>query len=763
MSEVSHVSRRDFLAKLGLSAAGLVLAVYMPGLAAQETLRLTGEAPTLTGNGLMPNVFIHVATSGIVTIICHRAEMGQGVRSSLPFFYADELGASMDMVQVLQAEGDKKYGDQNTDGSSSVRKIFDSMRRSAATVRAMLIQAAANRWQVSPEKLTAEDNYVLLKGTQKKLSFGELAEEAGKLKVPSAEEVQLRPRKELKHLGKDLPLLDGPDYVTGRAIFGADVKLPGMLIAVIARPPVAGGKVKKHQARQALAIKGVEKVIPMPEPVVPYKFQPWGGIAVLARNTWTAIQGREALEIEWDHGENATYNSTDFRQALFASAKKGGTAIRKTGDVTKALKAASKVLEAEYYVPHIPHMTMEPPVAIAHYKKDDGGSCEVWAATQNPQAARTEVARVLGLSEDKVRVNVTLLGGGFGRKSKADFCSEAAWLSREAGSPVRVQFTREDDLHNDYLNTVNAQVLTAGLDQRGRVSAWKVNSAFPPIAYLFDGKSVGPSFGEFRQGISDLAISVPNIEAQGCEAKTHLRIGWLRSVYNIFHGFATNSFMDEIAHAKKVDTLDLMLELFSDGPMSLQQLGVEKYDNYAQPLEDYPVDGARMKGVLRQVAKSSSWKRRKKRKTHGYGIAAHRSFLSYVAVVAAVVKDKLGRIKVDEVWITIDAGTILNRDRVRAQMEGSVMNGITYFFNGGVTHKGGAVEQSSFDDAPLATMAQAPRKIHVDIIGTEAKPGGVGEPGVPPVAPAIANAIFALTGKRYREFGVKDLTSGTGA
>ena len=599
-----------------------------------------------------------------------------------------------------------------------------------------------------------------MRGSSKKMSFGELAVEAGKLDVPKPEAVMLRPKKELKHLGKILPLIDGPDYVTGKGVFGADFKLPDMLIAVIARPPVVGGKVKRFNDKKTLAVKGVRKVVKMPEPKQPYMFQPWGGVAVLASNTWAAIQGREQLELEWDHGPNASYNTKAFRETLFASARKGGEALRRVGDVDGALKGAAKTIEAEYYVPHLPHVAMEPPVAIAHYKKENGGFCEVWAPTQNPQAARTEIARVLGLSEEKVRVNVTLLGGGFGRKSKADFSSEAAYLSREMGVPVRVQFTREDDVHNDYLNTVNAQVLTAGLDESGKVTAWRVRTAFPPIPSLFDEKVKAPGLGDLQQGILDLALNVPNIQAESCEAQSHIRTGWLRSVYNIFHSFATNSFMDEIAHSLKKDPLDFMLELYGpDKKLTLQDLGVKELKNYGMPIEQHPVDGARLRAVLKQVAKNSGWKNRGNNKNRALGIAAHRSFLSYVGVVAAVTLSKDKKLKVDEVWVVIDAGTVVNVDRVRAQMEGSVINGMTYLLYGGVTHKDGAVEQSSFDDVRLTSMAEAPRKINVEIINREALPGGVGEPGVPPTAPAIANAIFALTGKRLREFASPDIAS----
>lgn len=764
MKELAVVTRRDFLTVLGLSTAGICLGVFAGTDATNEIggdtdpkAKTSSDKVENTLAGLNPNVFIHVAATGIVTIVCHRSEMGQGIRSSLPVLLADELGADMKQVRIIQADGDKKYGDQNTDGSNSIRGIYENMRKASATVRVMLIQEAAKRLNVSPDKLYAENNFVIQKGTKKKISFGDLAVEAGKQPVPKPEDVKLRPTKELKHLGKDLPLLDGQDYVTGKAIFGADVKLPGMLIAVIARPPVVGGKVKNYKDKNALSSSGVKAVIKMPEPKQPYMFQPWGGVAVLAENTWAAIQGREKLQIEWDHGANASYNSQAFRETLFESAKKGGTTLRKKGNVDEAFKKAEKVIESQYYVPHLPHINMEPPVAIAHYKKENGGFCEVWAPTQNPQAARTEVARVMGLSEEKVAVHVTLLGGGFGRKSKADFCSEAAWLSKETGVPVRVQFTREDDIHNDYLNTVNAQILKAGLDKEGKVIAWKVNTAFPSIMSLFNEKVNAPQPGDLQQGVLDLALNVPNVEAQACEATSHIRTGWLRSVYNIFHAFATNSFMDEIAHSLKKDPLDFMLSMYSDQKMDFNDLGITELKNYGQPIEKHPVNGARLRNVLKQVAKNSGWKNRTKVKNRGMGIAVHRSFLSYVGVVASVIKDKSGRIKVDEVWVAIDAGTVVNTDRVRAQMEGSVLNSINHFFFGGVTHKNGAVEQSSFDDMPIATIDFAPRKIHVDILRNEELPGGVGEPGVPPATPAIANAVFALTGKRIREFASPEL------
>ena len=748
--KIKNVSRRKFLTSVGLSAAGLTLGVYYFSRQGKDRAG-TGKETSREKPAFTPNVFVHIATSGLVTLYCHRSEMGQGIKSTLPVILADELGTTMDHVKVIQAVGDEKYGDQNTDGSSSIRGVFDWLRNMSAVARTLLIQAAAERWNVTPEQCETQENFVVLKGNKKKLGFGELAEEASKLSLPKEEDVKLRDLKELKQLGKMMPLIDGPAYIKGEAQYGADLSLPNMLIACIARPPVVGGKVKSLDSSEALKIKGVHKVIQMPDAKAPFGFQPWGGVAVLSQNTWTSDKAREALEIQWDHGEHADYNSEEFRQTLFQSARKGGKVHRKTGDVDKALKEASTTHEAEYYVPHLPHLNMEPPVAIADYREEDGEFCEVWAPTQNPQAARTEVARVLELDKEQVTVHVTLLGGGFGRKSKADFCSEAAWLSKQVKRPVRVQFTREDDVRNDYVNTVNAQVLSAGLNKEGELTAWKVNSAFPPIGSTFAEGATIPTPRDFQQGILDLPMNVSNFEAQACEAQAHARIGWLRSVYNIFHGFATNSFLDELAHKAQKDPLDFMISCYADENLSPDELGNKEMHNYGLPVEKYPVEGQRVRNVLSEVANLANWKDRKKDQSRGYGIAAHRSFLSYVGIVAAVKKDGESY-KVDEVWVAIDAGFVVNDDRVRAQMEGSVLNGMSHLFHGGVTYKNGAVEQSNFDSIEQIRMNRAPRKIHTKIVRTDELAGGVGEPGVPPTAPAIANAIFDLSGQRIREF-----------
>jgi isoquinoline 1-oxidoreductase beta subunit len=752
------IPRRSFLRALNLTVGGIALGYYFPVEAQRPTNEpgkpaapkpVTGsQAVEAAAAGLNPNVFIHVGPDGTVTIVCHRSEMGQGIRSSLPVLIADELGADMAHVKIVQGDGDKAYGDQNTDGSNSIRGIYEDMRRVGATARVMLIAAAAQRWSVRAEDCLARNHTVTHRPTGRTLGFGELALAAGKLRVPPAKEVVLRPVSELPHLGKPLPLLDAPAYVSGKAVYGADIRLPGMLTAVIARPPAVGGKVARFDGTRALAVPGVRKVIEVPAPKPPYGFQPWGGVAVVADNTWAAMRGRAALDVTWDEGPNAGYDSDAYRQVLAKAVSVAGRVARKVGDTESALKSAARIVEAEYHVPHLPHMQMEPVVAVARV---DGDRCEVWAPTQNPQAAQTEVARVLGTTPEKVRVHVTFLGGGFGRKSKADFCSEAAFLSRRLGGPIRVQFTREDDVRHDYVNAVSANRLTAGLDANGRVVAWRHRTAFPSISSTFGGKAT-PGNDDLQQGVLDLALAVPNVTAEIGEAEAHTRIGWLRSVYNIFQGFAIGSFVDEIANAKGADPRDVWLEII--GPprkMSLSDLGIERLPNYGQPLDQHPVDAGRLRNVIERVTRAAGWDQRRQR-GRALGLAAHRSFLSYTAVVASVVKRPNGTVGVEDVWMSFDAGTIVNSDRVRAQLEGAVIFGMSLAMYGGITMKRGAIQQDNFrGGGRIVRINEAPRRTSLDLVESTAAPGGVGEPGVPPVAPAIANAIFALMGTRIRE------------
>jgi len=761
MSDPSiRILRRSFLTALGIATGGFALGAFaddagadprkLPKADIKPSDPTTAAKTAAKGAGLKPNVFVHVSADDIVTIVCARSEMGQGVRSSLPVLVADEMGADMARVKIVQADGDKVYGDQNTDGSHSVRGAFEDLRQVGAAARMMLVAAAAKRWNVPPASCTAHDNAVFHDSNKRKLRFGDLADEAGKQTPPKKADIKLRPLSELTHLGKELPLLDGLDIVTGHAVFGADVKLPGMLTAIVARPPVVGGKVVRHDAAKALAVKGVKRVIVLPAANKPFGFKPLGGIAVVADDTWAAMRGRAALDVTWDLGANASYDSRAYRDSLMTALQSPGKTARNIGDVDAALASAQKRIEAVYYLPHLAHASMEPPVAVA---KVDASGCEVWTSTQNPQAAKIEVAKALGIDESKVTIHVTLLGGGFGRKSKPDYVVEAALVAKEMGAPVRLQWTREDDIQHDYYHTVSAQRLVAGLDDAGKVVAWHHRTAFPPISSTFtDAKA--PGEGDLQQGVLDTPISVPHVRAEGCEAIAHTRIGWLRSVANIYHAFAIQSFVDELAHAKGVDPLVMQREIIGPARVwKLPDLGVPKLPNYGQSLDEHPVDTARHHRVLQRVTELSRWNERKSA-GRTLGLAVHRSFLTYVAVVVSVVKGRGEKLAVDEAWIVADAGTIVNLERVRSQLEGAVLFGLSHALYGEISMKGGATEQSNFRDFRLMRIADAPRKVNVDVVKSEGPPGGIGEPGVPPVAPALANALFALTGKRVRDLPI---------
>jgi isoquinoline 1-oxidoreductase beta subunit len=732
-----QVTRRTFLQGL---AGGLAL-----GFVGGRLRRL--EAAQGDPAALAPSVFVHIAEGGLVTIVCSRSEMGQGVRSSIPELIASELGADMARVEVVQADGDARYGDQNTDGSTSIRKHDERFRQAGAAARLMLAAAAAKRWKVSPLRVVVRDHQVLHAG--RSLGFGELVAEAARLPVPEGKALVLRPVRTLSLLANPrLPLRDGPDIVTGKAVFGADVRVPGMLIAVIARPPVPGGKVVSFDRARAMAVPGVEKVIELPPAKKPYAHQVWGGVAVLARTTWAALRGRALLDVRWDHGEDADHDTARHQEALLASVRAGGKPLRQVGDAPAALARAARVLEAEYQVPSMHHLMMEPPVALARL---DAGRCEIWAPTQSPQGARKQVATLLGLAEDQVTVHVTLLGGGFGRKGKADFVCEAAFLARAAGAPVRVQWTREDDVRHGYYNAISAQRIRVGLDDQGKALAWHQQVAFPPIANTFTLGVEGPTIEDFQQGVADLALDVPNVRVESCAARAHGRVGWYRSVYNIFTGFSWATMVDELAHARGADPRDVLLEII--GPprqLSAAELGVDKVGNYRETLADHPVDAGRLRHVVERVTSMCGW-RKLRAGGRKLGLAAHRSFVSTVAAVISVVPHPRYGVRVDEAWVCIDAGRIVNIDRVHAQMEGAVLMGLSNAMYGGISKRAGATVESNFRDARILRMPEAPRRIHVEVVASEARPGGVGEPGTPPVAPALGNAIFALTGKRLRE------------
>ncbi|MBV8926336.1 MAG: xanthine dehydrogenase family protein molybdopterin-binding subunit [Bradyrhizobium sp.] len=744
--KVENVSRRNVLKGLGIAGSFVLAAPVMsrPAFAYE-----TGAGKMPHGVVVDPKVFVAIAPDGTVTIIAHRSEMGTGVRTSLPLIVAEEMEADWNRVKVQQAHGDEvKYGNQDTDGSRSTRHYLIPMRQIGAAARAMLESAAARRWGVPATEVKAANHEVVHAASGRRIGFGDLAADAAKEAVPAIGGLKLKDPKDFRYLGKgEIGIVDLRDITTGAAGYGADIRLPGMKYAVIARPPVTGGKLVSFDGADAMKVSGVEKVMEVKGWPWPSKFQPLGGVAVIARNTGAAIKGRDALKITWDDGANAKYDSVAYRAELEDAARKPGLVLRKEGDVDGALKAADKVIVGEYYAPHLAHVSMEPPVAVADVK---GDRAEIWGPVQSPGGTREDVAKTLGIPEDNVTVNVTLLGGGFGRKSKCDYALEAALLSKELGAPVKVQWTREDDVQHDFLHTVSAERIEAGLDRNGKVIAWRHRSVAPTIASTFAAKSVHEAPFEIGMGLVDMPFDIANIQCENPEAAAHTRIGWFRSVSNIPHAFAVQSMVGELAHATGRDQKDMLLDLIGS-PRIVKLDSVKDLWNYGEPYDSYPIDTARLRRVVELVAEKGQWGRSVPA-GHGLGIAVHRSFVSYIATIVEVAVDDKGKLTVPRVDTAIDCGTYVNPERIESQIEGAAIMGLSLAKYGEITFKDGRVQQKNFDDFPVIRIDEAPLVTNVHIVppGPDTPPSGVGEPGVPPFAPALTNAIFAATGKRIR-------------
>ena len=752
-ADIINVSRRTALA--GIGAGAFVLALG---------LRAEGQTqPKFGGDGMPhglrddPKIFLAIAEDGTVTVTCSRQEMGQGVRTSIPLVVADELEADWAKVKVVQAVGDEaRYGNQDTDGSRSLRHFFMPMRLCGAAARTMLEQAAAAQWGVPIAEVSAEKHEVLHKASGRRLGYGALAKAAAALPTPARDRIKLKDAARFRYIGKgEIGLIDNVDLTTGKGRYGIDTRLPGLLYAVVARPPVYGGKVATFDATEALAVPGVVKVVTIDPTPIPSEFQPLGGVAVIARNTWAAIQGRDKLKITWDDGPNAAYSSDSYRQGLAAAASRPGKVVRNDGDVDAAMAKATRRFDAEYYIPHLTQAPMEPPAATARIVD---GRCEAWACVQSPQAARDRLAKRLGIAAENVTVNVTLLGGGFGRKSKPDFVVEAGLLSKAMdGAPVKVTWTREDDIRHSYYHTVSVERIEAGVDQSGKPVAWLHRSVAPTLGALFgpDPKHEIPV--ELGMGFVNLPFSIPNVRMENPEAAAMTRVGWYRSVSNIPHAFAIQSFVAELAHAAGRDPKDYLLELI--GPdRRIDPGGVADAWNHGEDPKLYPIDTGRLKRVITMAADAIGWSNSRPR-GRGVGLAGHYSFVTYVAVAAEVLIDDKGMLTVPRVDIAVDCGPQVNPERIRSQMEGAVIMGLSNTLYGEITFANGRVEEGNFDRYEVLRIDAAPKEIHVHLVPSASYDlplGGVGEPGVPPVAPAVTNAIFAATGRRIRRLPVRD-------
>jgi isoquinoline 1-oxidoreductase beta subunit len=741
-NRIVKIDRRAFLKSSLLGSTGLILGTHI----SCSSYMSDEQSSDVVFN---PNAFVFINSNGDVIIIAHRSEMGTGIRTSLPAIVADEMEADWKRVAIQQALANKElYGDQNTDASYSMRMFYMPMRKLGASVRMMLEQAAAGKWNVDLEECKAVNHKVIHLPSERSFNFGELVEEASKLDTPEERLIKLKENKDFKRIGKNTPLVDLADIVTGKAVYGLDTLMPKSKVAVIRRCPVAGGKIISYNAEKALATTGVSEVFVLESPGFPTKFDiPMGGIVVVAENTWAALKGRDALEVEWDYGINSDYDSEQYISQLVENTEGEMAVRRENGNIDASFTGANKVLDRTYTLQHLSHSPMEPPCGVAYAQPD---KCELWVPTQNPQWVQRAVANALEIEPKNVKVNVTLIGGGFGRKSKPDFTVEAAVISKMAKVPIKLLWTREDDILHDFYHACSVQRIKVGLDKNKKVIAWNQKSMFPPIGGTSNAKNIQPGKNEINKGLVDFPYQIENIRFETGNAPAKARIGWFRSVSNMQHAFAIGCMMDELAEARGIDAVENTLDLLGPDRYIEKELFGDDFQNYKTELSDYPWDTKRFRQVINKVAKKSNWGK-KLPKGRGQGFCAHRSSLTYVACVVEVETDDLGKIlSIPEIHYAVDCGVPVNRDRVISQFEGGAIFALSAALRGAITFKNGIAQQSNFDDYYVTKMKDIPKNMYVHLIESDEKPTGVGEPPVPPIAPALANAIYAASGKRLR-------------
>jgi isoquinoline 1-oxidoreductase beta subunit len=724
MNAILNLSRRGFLRTTALAGGGLVLGVYLPELGSRA------EAADEKGKTFAPNAFVRIGTDDWVTVIVNHSEMGQGPYTSVPMLVAEELEADWSKVRFEAAPVDPAYnhsvyGIQMTGGSTSTWSEWDRVRKAGAAARLMLIEAAAQTWKVEPAGCKAENGHVLHAASGRKLSFGQLAEKAADLKPPK--DVTLKDPRDYKIIGKPTKRLDTPEKTNGKAIFGLDVQVPGMLVALVARSPVFGGKVKSFNADKAKAVPGVKHVVQIER-----------GVAVVADGFWPAKKGREALEVVWDEGPLATLDSRTQLEQYAELAKKQGAVARKDGDVTAALGKAARKLEAVYDLPYLAHATMEPMNCVADVRAD---RCEVWTGTQFQTVDHAAAARDAGLKPEQVQLHTTFCGGGFGRRAVPDshFVREAVQISKAVKAPVKVIWTREDDTRGGYYRPRAYHTVSAGLDARGALVAWQQRIVCQSFVAgtPFEGAIIKDGVDETAvEGAADMPYTIPNLLVDWQQAPGGVPTLWWRSVGHSHSAFVIETFLDELAHAAGKDPFEYRVALL-------------KKDS-------------RHRRVLELVAEKAGWGKPPP-EGRGRGIAVHESFGSYVAHVVEASISPEGKPRVHRVVCALDCGPVVNPETVRAQVEGGAVFGLTAALFGEITFEKGRVKQRNFHDYPMLRMNEMP-EVEVHIVPSKDKMGGIGEPGVPPVAPALANALFALTGKRIRRLPIRpeDLKKGQG-
>ena len=733
MATALLVNRRDFLKKTAAGGTALVVGFHLSPRAFADQAKDQEEKT--------PNPFdawVRITPDDRVTLVLGKSEMGQGVWTALPMILAEELSVDWKQVHVEQAPTNPKIYDLGTGGSGSVAGSWLPLRQAGAAAREMLIAAAAKRWEVGTDTCKAKNGFVVHGHPERSFRFGELVVDASKLPVPNLNKVPLKNADDFTIIGRDTHRLDTAAKSSGKAQFGIDSRVPGMLYAVIARCPVFEGKVASFDATKAKAVPGVRDVFEIK--TSGRGASTTGGVAVLADNSWAAIQGRKVLEVTWEEGAAAKESSEELRNQFLANAGKPGGVLRNEGDANAVLEAASQKVEAIYELPFAAHVCMEPMNATVHIRPD---SAEAWVPSQGPQWAQAVIAEAAKLPPEKVTVHTTLMGGGFGRRYQADFVMEAAQVAKISGKPVMVLWTREDDMQHDFYRPASYHRLEGALDGEGKLAAWKHFQTSTSIAAKWSQKGADdPGLGEFGTGAT-IPYATPNVRIEYTLAHSSAPRAWWRSVEHSSSGFVVESFVDELAHAAGQDPLEFRLKLIGDS-RKIPQFGEGREDNH-------PLDTSRLKGVLRLAAEKAGWDKPLP-KGQGRGIAGFYSFLSYVAAVAEVSASSTA-FKVNRIVCAVDCGRAVNPNGVRAQVESAAIYALTATVKDSITVDRGRVVEANFNDYAMIRMNEAP-PIEVYLVPSAEAPTGIGEPTVPVIAPAICNAIFSATGKRLRRLPI---------